>query len=232
MTRREQRRERRRKRREQRKLREKSKREATREIEQEKTLSLPKRVLPFLRRTLLTTKFAWGLFLSIITLAGGYALLHPRISVEPNLLLNPTNPYSTQFTVTNESAMFDVHDADFVCWPRQLRTNHNIGVVSFTPLANVHRLIPRLGPGESSTVDCPAVMGGIGAWTGQVDKAELEIVATYRQDWWPIRTVRYPFRAITDSGSAVHWVIRRLPRRATYALRQGNETVHLSIVFV
>ena len=55
-------------------------------------------------------------------------------------------------------------------------------------------------------MDCPPVMGGIGAWTGQVDKAELEVVATYKQDWWPAQeTVRYPFKAITDSQSTVHW---------------------------
>jgi hypothetical protein len=200
------RRERRRKRREHKRLEQKSKRETLQNVEKEKALPPAKRVLPYLRGTFLTTRFAIVVLIGVLSLAGGYALLHPRISVEPSLVLYPRNPYSTQFTVTNESLMFDVHDADFVCWPRQLRTNHNIGIVSFAPLPNLHHVVPRLGPGDSSTVDCPPVMGGIGAWTGQVDEAELEIVATYRQDWWPKRSARYPFKAIKDSNSAVHWI--------------------------
>lgn len=68
--------------------------------------------------------------------------------------------------------------------------------------------IPVLGPGSSSTVDCPPVLGGLGRWSGEVLDAELEIVVSYDQSWWPfgIITERNAFTAKRDSQRAVHWV--------------------------
>src|SRR2546427_9041913 len=66
--------------------------------------------------------------------------------------------------------------------------------------------IPSLEPAGSSTVDCPPLIGGIGTYSGQVDFAELEIVVSYKQSWWPRAVAaRYPFRAMRDVSKAVHW---------------------------
>ena len=153
----------------------------------------------------------WKLFIGAIglglALLGGYSVARPHVSLEPYIPLNPVNPYSTQFTVKNESSMFDVYSMDCVCWPRIMNSGNNFSIVSPGILPNVHHTIPLLKPGGSSTVDCPPVIGGIGTYSGQVNYAELEIVISYKQSWWPFgQNERYPFAAMTDTQKAVHWV--------------------------
>ncbi len=151
------------------------------------------------------TKWLVGAAVTLLTV---YALGRPHVSVEPGLSLNPADPYTTQFTVKNENSMFETHDIHCVCWPRKMVTGHTIQVLSPGPLPKVQHTIPILNPGASSTVDCPPVIGGIGAWIGEVLDAELEIVVTYRQSWWPFGTVteRNAFTAKRDSQHGVHWV--------------------------
>jgi hypothetical protein len=142
-----------------------------------------------------------------LALLGGYALARPHVSVEPSLSLNPLDPYTTQFIVKNENSVFETRDIHCVCWPRKMQTEHNIGVLSLGPLPNVQHTIPILSPGGSSTVDCPSVIGGVGAWSGEVLDAELEIVVSYKQSWWPLGiTDRNAFTAKRDSQHGVHWV--------------------------
>jgi hypothetical protein len=162
-----------------------------------------KRVLKALGKA----KVLWTIFVAGLALLGGYSVARPHVSLEPYLPLNPVDPYSTQFTVKNESSMFDVYSMDCVCWPRSMSSGNGFSVISPGLLKNVHHTIPLLKPGLSSTVDCPSVIGGIGTYSGQVLSAELEIVISYRQSWWPFdQNERYPFRAMTDSQRAVHWV--------------------------
>jgi hypothetical protein len=143
----------------------------------------------------------------VFAAVGYYAIARPHVSIEPSLSLNPVNPYLTQFLVKNENPIFEVHDVHCVCWPRRMESANNFSVLSFAPLQNVQHTIPELSPGASSTVDCPPVIGGIGAWSGEVADAELEIVASYKQTWWPWSvTERNAFASRRDSQRGVHWV--------------------------
>jgi hypothetical protein len=202
------RRERRRRARQQKKLEEKLKRELSRpNPHHEEPSAPPKRLLQALRKTLPGTKLLWSLVGAVLAGLSAYALLRPHVSVEPYISLNPVDPYSTQFTVKNESFVSDVHNVNCVCWPRRMESGNRFSVISPGPLPNVHHTISVLQPGRSGTVDCPSVIGGIGRWAGEVVQAELEIDISYRQDWWP-STVneRYPFTAMRDSQRGVHWM--------------------------
>jgi hypothetical protein len=150
------------------------------------------------------TKWVVGAAITLLTV---YALARPHLSVEPSLSLNPADPYTTQFTVKNENSIFETHDIHCVCWPRKMASGNGFSVLSLGPLANVQHTIPTLTPGSSSTVDCPSVIGGVGAWSGEVLDAELEIVVSYKQSWWPLGiTDRNAFTAKRDSQHGVHWV--------------------------
>jgi hypothetical protein len=161
----------------------------------------------YFSKTISRTKTVWALIGIVLSLLSGFALLRPHISVEPYLPLDPVNPYKTQFIVKNESRAFEVHNVECVCWPRRMESGNGFSVISPAPLQNVRHTIPNLEAGDSSTVDCPPVIGGIGTYSGVVDFAELEIVVSYEQSWWP-RTIsaRYPFRAMRDVNKAVHWI--------------------------
>jgi hypothetical protein len=203
------RRERRRRARERKKLEERLKREAARPHPvREESLTVPKRFLRSLKKAVSWPRVAWTILAPGVSLLSVYALVHPHVSIEPTISLNPRDPYSTQFTVKNENRVFDAHEIHCVCWPRRMQTGNNIGVLSFTPLPNVQHTIPVLSPGSSSTVDCPAVIGGLGAWSGEVLDAQLEIVVSYNQSMWPFGTVRErnAFTTKRDSQHGVHWV--------------------------
>ena len=141
------------------------------------------------------------------TLIGLYVVFRPHVSVEPQIVLNPVDPYTTQFNVRNENPMFGIYKVNAVCWPRSMQSGNNFSVLSLTPLPNVHHEIPVLDAGASSTVDCPPAIGGLGAWSGAVVDAELELVVSYRQSWWPFsKEEHFPFAAKRDVQGAVHWV--------------------------
>jgi hypothetical protein len=164
--------------------------------------------LPLWRR-LAKTLFSnlWALAVAALTLLGGYAIFRPHVSVEPQVALNPVDPYTTQFDIKNENSVFDIHNVDAVCWPRSMQSGNNFSVVSPVPLKNVHHEILLLEAGANSTVDCPPMIGGIGSYSGVVVNAELEIDVSYQQSWWPFsKGARYPFAARRDVQGAVHWV--------------------------
>jgi hypothetical protein len=159
------------------------------------------------RLTTIVVKNLWSLVVAGLTLLGGYAIFRPHISVEPQITLNPVDPYTTQFNLKNENAMFSIYNVDAVCWPRNMDSGNGFSVVSLGPLPNVHHEIALLESGASSTVDCPSAIGGLGRWSGAVLNADLELVISYRQSWWPFaREERYPFAARRDTQGSVHWV--------------------------
>ena len=163
-------------------------------------------VRQYFGKTISRTKLLYGLLGAVATFLSAYALFRPHVSVEPYVPLNPVDPYETQFVVRNENSIFEIHNVECVCWPRRMESGNGFSVISPVPLQNVRHTIPSLDPGDSSTVDCPPVIGGIGTYSGQVDFAELEIVVSYKQSWWPRAVAaRYPFRAMRDVSKAVHW---------------------------
>jgi hypothetical protein len=145
---------------------------------------------------------------AVLALSGGYAVARPHISVDPSLSLSSRDPYTTQFTVKNENPIFDAQLVHCVCWPREMESGNGFSVISPVTLPNLQHTIPILNPGSSSTVDCPPIIGGLGEWSGEVMNAELEIVVTYDQTWWPFGSVvkRFAFATRRDAQHGVHWV--------------------------
>ena len=201
------RRERRRRKREREKLEARLKKEEARPHAEE-SLTHSRRFLKTLRKAFSGTRVLWTVVAPGLSLLGAYALLHPHVSIEPYVSLNPVDPYSTQFTVKNENRVFEAHAIHCVCWPRRMESGNGFSVISPGLLPNLQHTIPVLGPGSSSTVDCPPVIGGLGRWSGEVLDAELEIVVSYNQSWWPFGTVteRNAFATKRDSQRGVHWV--------------------------
>jgi len=190
-------------------MRRRERREAQRELEKlKKRLEKETPKVPAPLRLLKNVWAMVGIVALLVGLVSSLVVFRPHVSIEPQISLNPVNPYTTQFNIKNESSVFDVHDIDAVCWPRNMESANGFSVVSLGPLANVHHKIRVLGAGLSSTVDCPPVIGGIGSYSGAVTEAELEILVSYRAAWWwPfLREERYPFAARRDVQGAVHWV--------------------------
>lgn len=151
--------------------------------------------------------------LAIIGLGLGFgsylAVARPHVSVEPALLLNPGDPYSTQFSVTNENSLFAVRDLHPSCRTIDVVTSNNVGMFGMPP--RLSPPIPRIEPRAASTIACPPWIGGLGAGAGNVIRAFIEIDVAYKQAWWPFeQTQRFPFKGVIDSQKGVHWTHRTL----------------------
>jgi hypothetical protein len=156
------------------------------------------------RKTVSGTRVLWGLILAALAWLGAYALLRPNVSIDPELLLNPGDPFSTQFIVTNENVIFDVKDVQPSCRTIHVITSNNVGQFGLPPRPSPP--IPLLSARQKTTINCPTWIGGLGAGAGNVLKAYIEIDVSYRQEWWPgEKTQRFPFKGMVDSLHGVHW---------------------------
>ena len=168
---------------------------------------------PWLRRYFLRpisrTKWVLNLILAVLAFAGGYALLHPHVSVEPELQLNPVDPTSTQFTVTNDNSVFSITDVRPACSTVLIETSNHVRLEGLPPLPSPP--IPLIPPRDKSTFNCVRWIGGLGSGAGDVLKAYTLIELLYKQKGWPFATTqRFPFKGLVDSQKAVHWTHRTL----------------------
>jgi hypothetical protein len=200
------RRERRRRARERKKM-EETLRKESRPRTEDKPATARLRWMRVFQKTVLGTKALWGIIIGLLTLAGGYALFYPHVSVEPGIVLNPVEPFSTAFTIKNENGLLAVKKLDAICWTQSVTTANHIRIIAPGQFQHVQQSIPLLEPLAPSTIGCPAVMGGLGSYAGAIQEAHIEILLSYRQDWWPwIRKERYPFKSVVDSQGGVHWI--------------------------
>jgi hypothetical protein len=164
----------------------------------------------YLTRAISRTKLLWGIVVSALTLLGGYALLRPHVSIEPGLLLNPGDPFSTQFDVTNDSLVFDIKDLNPSCYTVFVETTNRVRLNGLPPRPSPS--IPWLGAREKTTTSCPPWIGGLGAGAGNVTTAYIVITILYRQEWWPFQgTQAFPLKGVVDSQKGVHWTHITLP---------------------
>jgi hypothetical protein len=153
------------------------------------------------------TKLLASLVLGAATILGAWASLRPHVSLEQSTLLDPSDPFSAQFTLTNESYVLGVRDVTSNCYVLSVITSNNVGIEAWG--RNLPRTIPLLSPRGTTTVDCPPLIGGLGAGAGTVKKAKIVMTISYRQDWWWNRTSeQYPFLGLLDSQNVLRWTHR------------------------
>jgi hypothetical protein len=161
----------------------------------------------YFSKTISRTKVLWTLVAAVLAMLAGFALFRPQVSLEPDLLLNPGDPFSTQFSVTNLNRIFTAKDLQPACYTLFVRTSNDVELRGLPPRPSP--VIPALEPGEKTTIDCPPWIGGMGAGAGNVLAAYIEIDISYKQDGWPLtRTQRFPFKGMVDSKNGVHWTHR------------------------
>lgn len=157
------------------------------------------RVVKFLGRL-------WSLILVALALVGYYAVVKPHVSVDPQVTLNPVDPFTTEFVVTNDSSAFSIRQLEFTCWSPSTKTSHNIQI--WSPVAQEKRtgIIQDIGPKEKGTIECPSLTGGIGTFLGDVTSSQLVIIFSYKQNFWPFKQEeRHPFKAERDSQGGQRW---------------------------
>jgi hypothetical protein len=137
----------------------------------------------------------------VASVASGYFLQRPNVTVEPDFLQNEREPFSAYFRVKNDG-YFSVYDLSFSC--------------SFTggPFKDAETSGSRgqeaereLIPGESATKNCS--VKGV-RFQGQ---ASLVFTIRFRPSFWPWQASKHErFAATQDNRGVYHWIHQPLVR--------------------
>lgn len=155
--------------------------------------SVPKGVLGRILR------WGYGIVTVVVTVLG-LAVLVPSIHVEPSFSLDKTNPFGTQFLLSN-SGLFSIRDVRFTCNWRKVTTQGRIQV-EFTNVTIDHSPppIPEIARGESSTVFCARTTGV------DFSTADIEVRVTFKPKFWPYEIEkRSRFELRQDSQGTIIW---------------------------
>jgi hypothetical protein len=149
----------------------------------------------------------WVLITAVATgfgLLAGFDSLRPGVSVKQGQQLDPKDPFSTQFTVTNENHWADVTDLHPSCRTIHVVTSHNVVLEALPPLQSLP--IPVLKPLQPDTIACNRWIGGLGYGAGEVQAAYIEIAVTYEQDLWlTAQAQSFLLKGVMNSQHEVHW---------------------------
>ncbi len=146
------------------------------------------------------------LFLALLSLAlalVGLLSLMPRPTVSPTTPLNPADPFSAPFVISNEGFV-PLKNVGVECQSLTMETeNHlrvvNVGFKRFVPPAGI------IGTGEQHAVP----LGSISISGVSVIKADAELIVHYRSAWVPLFRKTNIFRFVL---AGQHGKYRWLPR--------------------
>jgi hypothetical protein len=173
------------------------------QIEQKESPRRPSWARQYFDQAISRTVPLASLVVTGLAFLGVYPFL-PHVSVDPGLLLNPGDPFTTRFDVKNDNPIFSVTDFHPSCYTIHVITDHNVGMEGLPP--RPAPTIPLIEPLAQTTIDCPPWVGGLGAGAGNILTAFIEIDVSYNQNWWPlVKSQRFPFKGVVDSQKGVHW---------------------------
>jgi hypothetical protein len=138
--------------------------------------------------------FGW-LYTALVFVFGCYfdsfSSVHPHVSVEPLEVLDPKNPLSVPFKITNET-FYALYDIRYSCV--QVQTIAPVGSeVAGNIFLPTDRIIKELGPHSSATKSCSF----IGDYFGRSDVRTVDFMVTvsfypwFFPSWKKVRLVNY-----------------------------------------
>ncbi len=139
--------------------------------------------------------WAWKALLAAVALVGFAYQFRPEIAVDKDVSLNPSDPFSTQFQITNKGRL-SVYDLQFSC---VLNSEQFRGFYSGNNLGQ--EKVPVLASNSSVTKNCSIQASGF------QEKSELFFDVTYRPKWfWGRLQKRTRFTNVRDSTGRVLWI--------------------------
>lgn len=155
--------------------------------------------------------------MAISTLAGGW-FFWPSVAIEPLAPLDPSNPLTVPFQITNAGAL-TLHDVQATCHGREVVVggavlDHNSFPATQRPTPSPDPLHPigDLRPDNSETIWCAVLssstsMGPL-AVSGPLKSADIEVILEFRAfGFWPHSAVRR-FATVAGPDKLLRWVRR------------------------
>lgn len=153
---------------------------------------------------------AWKFGIATVGLVASAVGVESYFAARPQVafssLLDPSDPFSAPFTITNTGTISSMNNVTFRCVIRKVQDESGGGVVvapaGITPTG---LNIPEIGPGETSTNGCPFPF----ELSAPVVAADLEIIVKYRPDWIPWeREKSFRFGVVKNKDGQMTWMPR------------------------
>jgi hypothetical protein len=144
----------------------------------------------------------------------GYVALVPSISVSQNEQLDPNDPFSSPFIVSNNGPL-PIEQVRFTCGIGQVTHDKGPtvkgapnGGTSFIFLPDASGKLPaqnfgdvEMNPGERSTIPSCNY-----PFPGPIEGADIRIVVTFRIGYTPLTKTRiFRFATLADASKRLHW---------------------------
>jgi hypothetical protein len=153
----------------------------------------------------------WKRVLSVIGGAGTLASLLslllsflPQVSVRPEGRLDPQNPFSNPFVISN-SGLTGINEVTFLCRLRHATNDQGGKIVAYNKGGRLAGFkISQIAPSESATVRLPF------AWIGgTLVSADFDFVLEYRPSYYPLRKeATFRFATAPQQDGTLVWLPR------------------------
>jgi len=131
-----------------------------------------------LRRLLALPRGLW-IVAGILATIGGVLSLLPKVVVYAGAPLDPSQPFTTPFTISNEGYL-PIHDVTFRCRIRRAQAEDGAAIIAYEKgISPTGFAVPLITPGEKSTVACPFPFEFNAPFAG----ADFDFVVVFRPDW-------------------------------------------------
>jgi hypothetical protein len=153
-------------------------------------------------KRILSLTFIVSAVASIISLCLSFL---PQVSVHPEGKLDPRDPFSTPFVITN-SGITGIHDVTFLCRLRHATNEQGGKIIATGGVRPTGFLVSEIGPGESATTGLPFT------WIGDVTaSADFDFVLEYRPSYFPFKKhVALRFATAKQKDGSLVWLPRAL----------------------
>jgi hypothetical protein len=150
-----------------------------------------------------TTLYILGIF---AIMAGAMSFL-PKISVTPSELLDPSNPFSAPFIISNEGVL-PFHSVSYRVHIREVQSEDGAKVIIYKKGITISDfLISNISPGEKATTGVPFPF----KFQTRIKSADITFVVIYRPDWLPWHgEQRFRFGLAKKSNNSWTWLPRAM----------------------
>jgi hypothetical protein len=153
---------------------------------------------------------------SVVGLIGGLMYFAARVTVSSLTPLNPTDPFSTPFSISNDGA-FSIYDVEFSCSLNDVKfpngggmSNLSVGGYGLPPIKVIEA-------GEKATYQC--LIGS--QETPKGSQADIHVVVSYQPKFIPCR-IDKPYRFVMKQGSDKQWYWFQQPVSESFNAEQKN----------
>jgi len=156
----------------------------------------------------------WGLivaFATLVTIFCGFLIIRSDVTITPHVRLDPADPFSMLYTVTNEGS-FVIKDVGFSCHMNHVEVHNYMFAVHDLPGSTDPKGEPEVAARKSQDVAC---LFGAAGWPiktspngppPEYHSADITLIVSYRPHFWWRRIQSERFIGRTNGhGKIVEW---------------------------